>query len=289
MKPYVVAGTNRFISTLLLFGPVSDSISRNVHHSLLLNNRTVVGVSHSGGMFALKEVDDDLNYNDDTLKTLFCFHYPDTIIQPRLLSLRSYHSTEYTGGILSDHLLPWTTLDEDNDKTTPKPDNQQHEVQPIVGCTISGGVIMAYRCSARLFAALDTLQQCLSRYILTQPLLGSTARYSRWYNELSGPQVSTVHLDLVSMYSRLTAKQQQEVVRLSGDAVEGTSDNNDTRVLTLVELTMAVTENTTRRHFCYSSMPNWTQQPDVEKGDDLITWTALTLNLLITKLDQYYC
>ncbi|KAI8343019.1 hypothetical protein BC941DRAFT_85728 [Chlamydoabsidia padenii] len=274
----------------------SDSISRNVQHSLLLNNRTVVGASLSGGMFALMEPGTDSDYYEDSLQTLFCFHYPDIVIKPRCISLRSHHSTEYTAGILSDHLLPWTTNDNKATNHYHQQQCRRSDIQPIVGCTVSGGVIMAYRCSAALFATLDLLQHRLSRYILTQPLLGSVTRYLQWYNQLSGPQVSTIHLDLVSLYLRLTTKQQQQVVRLTDDpgyqyGIDDGMDDNDNRseketmtATTLVDLTLALVANGDQ--YCYKTIPNWTQRPN--RNDDLVSWTALTLDLVVTKLEQYY-
>ncbi|KAI8093552.1 uncharacterized protein BX664DRAFT_109812 [Halteromyces radiatus] len=221
----------------------SDSISRNVHHSLLLDNHMVIGLSLSGGMFALQESTDT---SKDSLQTLFAFHYPDIIIKPRLLSLHSNQSSEYTRGILASHLLPWTSMDE------------LGKSQPIVGCTISGGMIMAYRCSSSLFTLLDTLQQALLRFGPTQPLLGSSSQFQQWYTQLSGPQTSTLHADYLFLYSRLTKAQQYQVIKQSD--------------INLVTLTQEL----------------FSMDKTMETEQQQMEWTAITLATLIDKMDYYY-
>ncbi|ORZ24312.1 hypothetical protein BCR42DRAFT_88814 [Absidia repens] len=322
----------------------SDSISRNVHHSLLLNNRTVVGVSLSGGVFALKEPVADPSYDGDSLQTLFCFHYPDIIINPHCMSLHSYHSTEYTCGILAKHLIPWTTSDEshaniEHDDAAPtltteytisnekhilqqKPQPQRNKVttQPIIGCTISGGVIAVYQCSGTLFTLLDSLQRKLLLYAPTQPLLGSSSRYSQWYTHLSGPEVSTIHCDFISLFIRLTSGQQRQIVRLADNTTEGrvsgedakdidsgteggaiASENSDldrngsdnkgkanssVRPGSLIDLTLEMVEKDDHRSF--HTIPDWTPPPDHDNYENLVSWTARTLVLLVTNLEQYY-
>ncbi|KAI9309266.1 hypothetical protein BJ944DRAFT_145552, partial [Cunninghamella echinulata] len=83
---------------------------------------------------------------------------------------------------------------------------------PIVGCTISGGMIVNYRCTQSLFKLLNELQYRLLDYTPTKPLLGSKIKYLKWYLNLSGPPLSTIHGDYIQLHLRLTTEQQYEVL-----------------------------------------------------------------------------
>jgi hypothetical protein len=175
-----------FIATFFFF---SDVVPRSIHHSLMLNNRLAVGVSQSGGMVALHDDPNDRSF-ERRLQCLFNFHYADIIVKPKLASLRSQTK-------LPSYILPWT----DTDKT----------VKPIVGCTVSGGMIHVFRISEPLYRLLHTLSQELIEFDATRPLLGSTDNF-KWFCKLSGAEQATIHGDLVELFLRLSEEEQLGVI-----------------------------------------------------------------------------
>ncbi|CAO3622874.1 unnamed protein product [Mucor fragilis] len=167
----------------------SDVVSRSIHHSLMLNNSLAVGVSQSGGMVALYDDPNDSSF-ERRLKCLFNFHYADIIVKPKLATLRTQTN-------VSPYILPW------NQETT--------AVKPIVGCTVSGGMIHVFRISEPLYQLLHTLSNELIEFEPTKPLLGSTDNF-RWFCKLSGADQATIHGDLVELYLRLSPEEQLAVI-----------------------------------------------------------------------------
>ncbi|GAN02173.1 hypothetical protein MAM1_0018d01614 [Mucor ambiguus] len=167
----------------------SDVVSRSIHHSLMLNNRLAVGVSQSGGMVALYDDPNDRSF-ERRLKCLFNFHYADIIVKPKLATLR-------TQTHVPSYILPWN-----QDATA---------VKPIVGCTVSGGMIHVFRISEPLYQLLHTLSNELIEFEPTKPLLGSTDNF-RWFCKLSGAEQATIHGDLVELYLRLSPEEQLAVI-----------------------------------------------------------------------------
>ncbi|KAL7315026.1 hypothetical protein PS15m_006533 [Mucor circinelloides] len=166
----------------------SDIVSRSIHHSLMINSRLAVGVSQSGGMVALYDDPDDRSF-ERRLKCLFNFHYADIIVKPKLASLRSQTN-------VPSYILPW---------------NQDTAVKPIVGCTVSGGMIHVFRISEPLYHLMHTLTNELIEFEPTKPLLGSTDNF-KWFCRLSGTEQATIHGDLVELYLRLSPKEQLAVI-----------------------------------------------------------------------------
>ncbi|OAD04265.1 hypothetical protein MUCCIDRAFT_108086 [Mucor lusitanicus CBS 277.49] len=167
----------------------SDVVSRSIHHSLMLNNRLAVGVSQSGGMVALYDDPNDKSF-ERRLKCLFNFHYADIIVKPKLATLR-------TQTHVPSYLLPWN-----QDATV---------VKPIVGCTVSGGMIHVFRISEPLYQLLHALSDELIEFEPTKPLLGNTDNF-RWFCKLSGAEQATIHGDLVEAYLRLSPDEQLAVI-----------------------------------------------------------------------------
>ncbi|KAI7907512.1 uncharacterized protein BX663DRAFT_2559 [Cokeromyces recurvatus] len=183
----------------------SDFIPRNIHHSLLLNRHLAVGVNQSGGMVALY---DDPNDIRQRLQCVFSFHYSDIIVRPKLALLRSQTDLLYdsTSSIMQ-HILPWSVAT--SNSTT------KNTVKPIVGCTISGGMIHVYRISEMLYSVLSILQDILINYEPAMPLLGSLKNF-QWYRALANEgEKSTIHGDLLIEYfcNRLSILEKMEVVQ----------------------------------------------------------------------------
>lgn len=155
----------------------------------MLNNSLAVGVSQSGGMVALYDDPNDSSF-ERRLKCLFNFHYADIIVKPKLATLRTQTN-------VSPYILPW------NQETT--------AVKPIVGCTVSGGMIHVFRISEPLYQLLHTLSNELIEFEPTKPLLGSTDNF-RWFCKLSGADQATIHGDLVELYLRLSPEEQLAVI-----------------------------------------------------------------------------
>ncbi|KAI9259706.1 hypothetical protein EDC94DRAFT_150637 [Helicostylum pulchrum] len=172
----------------------------------MLNSRLAVGVSQSGGMIALYDDPNDTSF-ESRLKCLFSFHYPDIIVKPSLALLRSQNDLDSEADLLARHLLPWSQEMQSEtviDNTVP--------IKPIVGCTVSGGIIHVYRISPALYNLLHTLQEILIEFEPTAPLLGSMRDFKKWYCGLSGGEKDTVHGDLVESYLRLSAEDQLAVI-----------------------------------------------------------------------------
>jgi hypothetical protein len=183
--------------------------ARSIHHSLMLNSRLAVGVSQSGGMVALYDDPNDKSF-ESRLQCLFSFHYPDIIVKPSLALLRSQHDLDYDVNILTQNILPWSQevgTDHQINTTT------STTVKPIVGCTVSGGIIHVYRISPALYTLLITLQEILIEFQPTSPLLGSAHNFKHWYCQLSGGEKATVHGDLVESYLRLSEEEQLAAIQ----------------------------------------------------------------------------
>lgn len=175
----------------------------------MLNSRLAVGVSQSGGMVALYDDPNDRSF-ERRLQCLFSFHYPDIIVKPSLALLRSQHDLDSDKNVLTRHLLPWSL----EVGTKNLVDNAvSAAVKPIVGCTVSGGIVHVYRISPTLYTLLDTLQNILIEFEPTSPLLGSAQDFKKWYCRLSGEEKATVHGDLVESYLRLSQEEQLTVIQ----------------------------------------------------------------------------
>lgn len=187
----------------------SDVTARSIHHSLMLNGRLAVGVSQSGGMVALYDDPNDKSF-ERRLQCLFSFHYPDIIVKPSLALLRSQHDLDSDKNVLTRHLLPWS---QEVGISTLKDYSISVPVKPIVGCTVSGGIVHVYRISPTLYDLLNTLENLLLQFEPTSPLLGSAEDFREWYCRLSGQEKATVHGDLVESYLRLSEKEQLAVIQ----------------------------------------------------------------------------
>ena len=174
----------------------------------MLSDRLAVGFSQSGGMVALYDNPNDKSF-ESRLECLFCFHYPDIIIKPSLALLRSQHDLDSDFEVLAHHLIPWSDPVNDNQSRT----HISTMVKPIVGCTVSGGIVHVYRISASLYNLLYILQNRLIDYAPTQPLLGSTKDFRKWYCHLSGKENNAIHGDLVEAYLRLSEQEQLIVIQ----------------------------------------------------------------------------
>lgn len=175
----------------------------------MLNSRLAVGVSQSGGMIALYDDPNDKSF-ESRLQCLFSFHYPDIIIKPSLALLRSQHDLDSEADLLAKHLVPWSQEIEaekaiDTIASVP--------VKPIVGCTVSGGIIHVYRITSALYTLLYTLQNILIEFGPTSPLLGSVRDFKKWYCGLSGGEKATIHGDLIESYLRLSPEDQLSVIQ----------------------------------------------------------------------------
>jgi hypothetical protein len=167
----------------------SDAIPRSIHQSLMVNSRFAVSVGPSGGIVGLFD-------NPDThtrrLDCMFAFHYPDIITKPRLALLRSRYD------LLAEQDVDHPSWDD--------------TMKPIVGCTVSGGVVSIYRIDEPLYRLLSVLQERLLDYEYTKPLLGSPQNF-KWYCGLSGAEKATIHGDVVESFLRLSIHEQQDVVQ----------------------------------------------------------------------------
>lgn len=208
----------------------SDVVSRSIHHSLMLNNRLAVGVSQSGGMVALYDDPTDRSF-ERRLKCLFNFHYADIIVKPKLATLR-------TQTYVPSYLLPWN--------------QDEAAVKPIVGCTVSGGMIHVFRISEPLYQLLHALSNELIEFEPTKPLLGSTENF-KWFCKLSGAEQATIHGDLVELYLRLSPDEQLAVITNEQGQIKmsiqtamnefATADNSDQDPIDLLEEILQSFEN----------------------------------------------
>lgn len=175
----------------------------------MLSNRLAVGVSQSGGMVALYDDPNDKSF-ESRLQCLFSFHYPDIIVKPSLALLRSQYDLDSDIDILTQHLLPWSDQVGSDHRTK---NTTSTIVKPIVGCTVSGGIIHVYRISPALFALFSTLQNILIEFEPTKPLLGTPRDFKEWYCELSGGEKDAIHGDLVESYLRLSEEEQLAAIQ----------------------------------------------------------------------------
>lgn len=187
----------------------SDVVARSIHRSLMLSSRLAVGVSQSGGMVALYDDPEDTSF-ESRLKCLFSFHYPDIIVEPYLALLRSQYDIDRDIDTLTQHLISWT---EQVGATHNSKRVDSAVVKPIVGCTVSGGIVHVYRISPALYVLLDVLQNILIEFEPTKPLLGSAQDFKKWYCELSGSEKDTIHGDLIESYLRLSADEQLRAIQ----------------------------------------------------------------------------
>jgi hypothetical protein len=179
----------------------------------MLNSRLAVGVSQSGGMVALYDDPDDHSF-ERRLHCLFSFHYPDIIVKPSLALLRPKTDLHNSVKQLIHHLIPWS--EEINQPTSAA----TGVAIPIVGCTVSGGMIHVYRICARLYALLLVLEDLLLDFEPTKPLLGSSKNFREWYCQLSGGEKATIHGDLVESFLRLSLEEQMAVVQDQNGAIK---------------------------------------------------------------------
>ncbi|ORX60521.1 hypothetical protein DM01DRAFT_349212 [Hesseltinella vesiculosa] len=204
----------------------SDIQSRNVHHILAMDQRTVAAVTHDGDMFALKSAvglnDHDsalcqpLNYQLNDLDPLFSFHYGEMLIK---LRITPFHRCSYLldprSLWLTNHLLPWTM--DDNVPTTgeqtPSASPGMTMTDPIVACTVSGGVLTIHRCSEAMFTLLKYLQDRLIWNGCARPVLGSSKRFWHWFVPSSGAKADHVLFgDLLAAFQRMTPEQKVKVL-----------------------------------------------------------------------------
>lgn len=193
----------------LLIHCESDVVARSIHRSLMLSSRLAVGVSQSGGMVALYDDPEDTSF-ECRLKCLFSFHYPDIIVEPYLALLRSQYDIDRDIDTLTQHLISWT---EQVGATHNSKWVDSTVVKPIVGCTVSGGIVHVYRISPALYVLLDVLQNILIEFEPTKPLLGSAQDFKKWYCELSGGEKDTIHGDLIESFLRLSADEQLRAIQ----------------------------------------------------------------------------
>ncbi|KAI8890128.1 hypothetical protein K501DRAFT_160109, partial [Backusella circina FSU 941] len=119
------------------------------------------------------------------------------IIHPNLATIQPTHHLNSRKNHLAGHLVGWSSSD----------------VRPIVGCTVSGGMIQVYRISGTLYRLLNVLQDLLLMFEPTMPLLGSSRDFKDWYCKLSGGEESTIHGDLVELFLRLSPPEQNLVIQ----------------------------------------------------------------------------
>ncbi|KAG1176243.1 hypothetical protein G6F70_003534 [Rhizopus microsporus] len=182
----------------------SDINAMSIHHLLMLNYHTVVGVSYSGGMVALNGNFDEENASK-RLESLFSFHFSDIMVKPTLAALKPLNNVPKDMNFLLNNVIPWDTSE-----------NDLQELKPIVCCTVSGSILHIYRISSQLYRVLNTLQELLLIFEPTLPLLGATSDFQDWYCQLSSRQKATIHGDLVESYLRLSFDEQLSVLRPGG-------------------------------------------------------------------------
>ncbi|KAI9473856.1 MAG: hypothetical protein EXX96DRAFT_460408, partial [Benjaminiella poitrasii] len=128
------------------------------------------------------------------------------IIQPNLALLRSQNDLLQSGAnSIIRHILPWSSASSSNTNLA----------KPIVGCTISGGMIHVYRISETLYSVMNALQDILINYGRAEPLLGSSKDF-QWYRTLSNEEEkSTIHGDLLieSFCGRLSKLEKIEILQ----------------------------------------------------------------------------
>ncbi|KAG1445259.1 hypothetical protein G6F56_009975 [Rhizopus delemar] len=162
----------------------------------MLNSHTAICVSNSGGMVALTDDPKSLR-----VQKLFNFHHPEFLTSSTLALLGSPYNNETD--ILWKHLMAW----EEGSPSLQK---------PMVGCTVSGGILSIYRISQELYWVLRILQKLLLTFEATLPLLGSVSDFEDWYCQLSGIERAVIHGDLVEAYLRLSFDEQLKVLRPTG-------------------------------------------------------------------------
>ncbi|KAG2221761.1 hypothetical protein INT45_003401 [Circinella minor] len=195
----------------------NDITARTVHHSVFINNQIAIGASQSGGLIALRDDPDDQSF-EQRLISVFSFHYPDIIIRPTLGSLlpRQFLKASNHGQNISSHVLPWV-------ENQLEQESNHGVIEPIMGSTVSGGLVTIHRISSVLFDLLLSLQERLVRYESSMFILLGSAKNFDWF--LRGPmggyhqkqkqyQRNIIHGDLLTLYLRLTPEQQQEVIQL---------------------------------------------------------------------------
>lgn len=195
LKWYAINKTYRNLTKFVY----SDAIPRSLHQSLMVNSRFGVGVGPLGSVVGLL---DDIEDEKNQLKTMFAFHYSDMITKPNLALLRSLHGVSDV--LLSSHILPWDS-DTITSHSTPE--------KPIVGCTVSGGIVHIHRIDRPLYNVLIVLQDILLDYEPTKPLLGSPSNFRSWYRMISGKEKSTIHGDVVESFLRLSLEEQKEAIQ----------------------------------------------------------------------------
>lgn len=181
----------------------------------MLNDRLAVGVSQSGGMVALYDDPDDRSF-ERRLHCLFSFHYSDIIVKPSLALLRYQPDVHSCTQQLFKHLIPWSQEQTDQ----PSIATAVTVARPIVGCTVSGGMLHVYHISPQLYALLYVLQDILLEFEPTKPLLGSSHNFKEWYCQLSGGEKATIHGDLVESFLRLSLEEQMAAVQDESEMVK---------------------------------------------------------------------
>ncbi|KAI7861017.1 hypothetical protein BDC45DRAFT_11410 [Circinella umbellata] len=176
---------------------------------------------------------------EQRLISVFSFHYPDIIIRPTLGSLlpRQFLKVSNHGQNISSHVLPWV-----ENQIEQEPNHGV--VEPIMGSTVSGGLVTIHRISSVLFDLLLSLQERLVHYESSMLILLGSAR--NFYRVLGGPtggyhqkqkryQRNIIHGDLLTLYLRLTPEQQQEVIRLDISSINSIDvDNKQSTTTTTV-------------------------------------------------------
>ncbi|KAI8381453.1 uncharacterized protein BYT42DRAFT_305854 [Radiomyces spectabilis] len=191
----------------------SDTVSRTIRHTMLLNGGMAVGSCMSGGLVGLYDDPDDKSF-EHRLQRLFSFHYPDLLTQPMLSTLSAQRYTGSERKLLRKHLLPWTAITEkDIQKASEEP------LLPIVCCSLAGGVIQIHRLDASLYALLLALQE---RLIASEVplLLGSSKDFKEWYCQLSHGETNTIHGDLLVSFFRLSASEQNQLLSAKDDSID---------------------------------------------------------------------
>jgi hypothetical protein len=180
-----------------------------MHHSILLNERFAVGASQSGGFVGLYDNPKDTSF-EQRLETVFSFHYPDIIIHPNLAKMQPAHHLNSSKSHLAKHLICWSAPLGSQSHSLEKMDQR-----PIVGCTVSGGMVQVYRISSDLYRLLSVLEELLLQFEPTMPLLGTSLDFKEWYCGLSAGEESTIHGDLVELFLKLSRQEQHLLIRNS--------------------------------------------------------------------------
>ncbi|KAI8140543.1 hypothetical protein BJV82DRAFT_488668, partial [Fennellomyces sp. T-0311] len=84
---------------------------------------------------------------------------------------------------------------------------------PILGSTVSGGLVTVHRISEALFELFAALQERLIHYRSAVLIILGSAKNFQWFRKLDQGEHNVIYGDLLVLYLRLTHEQQQEVIQ----------------------------------------------------------------------------